>query len=205
MQLYEIINYSHKIKTTYDLINNLDLISELVKEDVFKITKSKQIFFADFDFTYADAVDMLRIQLQKSYLKGTKRFIQSKNIEEALKWLISRILNNSINITTNKKYKLFCRPNFVELHEDIKTECDYITTIELLDLGKTDTKTMKKGLEEVWNEAKYDSSFDYEDFEELCCKFSVNASEIVRSYTLADLKFSKYQVSNRHSQLELLF
>ena len=205
MQLYEIINYRHKIKTTYDLINNLDLISELVKEDVSKITKSKQIFFADFDFTYADAVDMLRIQLQKSYLKGTKRFIQSKNIEEALKWLISRILNNSINITTNKKYKLFCRPNFVELHEDIKTECDYITTIELLDLGKTDTKTMKKGLEEVWNEAKYDSSFDYEDFEELCCKFSVNASEIVRSYTLADLKFSKYQVSNRHSQLELLF
>jgi hypothetical protein len=205
MQLCEIIKKSKKIATISDIVNNIDFVTDLTKEDVLKLTKSKKIYFADFDFTYSDAVEMLKKQIKKSHLKAIKRFIQFENIEKALKWLISRILNNSINITTNRKYKLFCRPIFLELHENIEIESDHNRAIELLDLEKVDTNTIKIGLKNVWNEAKYDSDFDFEDFEELCCKFKFNAREVVGSDTLAQLKFSKSQVSNKHSQLELLF
>ena len=205
MQLIEILNHSNKIKTINDLLNHFDSIVEIARDDVYKIAKSKRLLFSDFDFAYADAVDMLRNQLQKSHLKGISRFLKCGNITNAVSWLVERLLNNMRNITTNKKYKLFCRVNFVELHENISIVNDNNRFIELLDLEKVDKKTIKKGLKEVWNEAKYNNDFDNKDFEELCCKFKFNAREVVGSDTLAQLKFSKSQVSNKHSQLELLF
>ena len=205
MQLIEILNHSNKIKTINDLLNHFDSIVEIARDDVYKIAKSKRLLFSDFDFAYADAVDMLRNQLQKSHLKGISRFLKCGNITNAVSWLVERLLNNMRNITTNKKYKLFCRANFVKLHENISIVNDDNRSIELLDLEKVDKKTIKKGLKEVWNEAKYNNDFDKKDFEELCCKFKFNAREVVGSDTLAQLKFSKSQVSNKHYQLELLF
>jgi hypothetical protein len=205
MQLIEILNHSNKIKTINDLLNHFDSIVEIAKDDVYKIAKSKQLLFSDFDFAYADAFDMLRNQLKKSHLKGISKFLKCRNITNAVSWLVERLLNNMRNITTNKKYKLFCRANFVKLHENISIVNDDNRSIELLDLEKVDKKTIKKGLKDIWDEAKYDSDFDFEDFEELCCKFKFNAREVVGSDTLAQLKFSKYQVSNKHYQLELLF
>lgn len=78
------------------------------QDDVFKIAKSKRIFFADFDFTYASAVEILRKQLLKIHLKGIKKFfLNCDNLENALKWLISRILNNMRNITTNPNFRYY--------------------------------------------------------------------------------------------------
>ena len=205
MQLIEILNHSNKIKTINDLLNHFDSIVEIARDDVYKIAKSKRLLFSDFDFAYADAVDMLRNQLQKSHLKGISRFLKCGNITNAVSWLVERLLNNMRNITTNKKYKLFCRVNFVELHENISIVNDNNRSIELLDLEKVDKKTIKKGLKEVWNEAKYNNDFDNKDFEELCCEFGFNANEVVGSHTFEEPKFSKYQVNNKHYQLELLF
>ena len=190
MQLIEILNHSNKIKTINDLLNHFDSIVEIARDDVYKIAKSKRLLFSDFDFAYADAVDMLRNQLQKSHLKGISRFLKCGNITNAVSWLVERLLNNMRNITTNKKYKLFCRVNFVELHENISIVNDNNRSIELLDLEKVDKKTIKKGLKEVWNEAKYNNDFDNKDFEELCCKFKLNTREVVGSDTLAQRKFS---------------
>ena len=141
----------------------------------------------------------------KTHLKAIKRFFQFNTIEEALKWLVSRILNNSINIITNKKYKLFCCPNIMEWNENIEFENNYNTTIEILDLEKIDMKTIITGLKKVWIEVKYDHDFDYEDFEELCCKFGYTANEVVGSHAFEEPKLSKYKVENGQFQLQLLF
>ena len=80
MQLVEILNYNNKIKIVDDLLNNFDSVVELAKDDVYKIAKSKRLKFSDFDFTYADAVRMLKNQLKKSNLKVINRFLKCKNI-----------------------------------------------------------------------------------------------------------------------------
>ncbi|AXH16471.1 hypothetical protein CP985_14155 [Malaciobacter mytili LMG 24559] len=56
MQFNEIIKNSKKIVTVNDLINNIELITDVIKEDILIIAKAKKIYFADFDFTYGDAV-----------------------------------------------------------------------------------------------------------------------------------------------------
>ena len=205
MQLVEILSHSNKIKTVDDLLNHFDLVVELARDDIYKIAKSKRLLFSDFDFAYGDAVEMLKGQLQKSHLKGISRFLQCENIANAVSWLVERLLNNMRNITTNKKYKLFCRINFVELHENISIVNDNNRSIELLDLEKVDKKTIKKGLKEVWNEAKYNNDFDNKDFEELCCEFGFNANEVVGSHAFEEPKLSKYKVENGQFQLQLLF
>lgn len=202
MKLIKILNHSNKIKTIDDLLNNFDTIVEIARDDIFKIAKSKKIYFADFDYTYADAVEMLRNQLAKLKLKGIRRFLGFENVANAVSWLITRILGNMRNITTNQKYKLYCAPSFGQLHENIKSNDELEAVLELEKLNRD---ILKKGLKDVWDDAKYDSDFDFEDFEELCSKFNFNAREVVGSDTLAQLKFSKSQVSDKHSQLELLF
>ncbi len=205
MQLVEILSHSNKIKTIDDLLNHFNLVVELARDDIYKIAKSKRLLFSDFDFAYGDAVEMLKGQLQKSHLKGISRFLQCENIANAMSWLIERLLNNMRNITTNQKYKLYCAPSFGQLHENIKSNDELEAVLEFTELGRLDKETLKKGLKDVWDDAKYDSDFDFADFEELCSKFKFNAREVVGSDTLAQLKFSKSQVSNKHSQLELLF
>lgn len=205
MHIIKILSHSNKINTIDDLLNNFDSIVEIARDDIFRIAKSKRIYFADFDFTYSDAVEMLRNQLQKSDLKGIRRFLGFKNIANAGSWLIERLVNNMKNITTNQKYKLYCAPSFGQLHENIKSNDELEAVLEFMELGRLDKETLKKGLKDVWDDAKYDSDFDFADFEELCSKFKFNAREVVGSDTLAQLKFSKSQVSNKHSQLELLF
>ena len=103
MKLIKILNHSNKIKTIDDLLNNFDSIVEIARDDIFRIAKSKKIYFADFDYTYADAVEMLRNQLAKLKLKGIRRFLGFKNVANAVSWLITRILGNMRNITTNQK------------------------------------------------------------------------------------------------------
>ena len=205
MQLVEILSHSNKIKTIDDLLNHFNLVVELARDDIYKIAKSKRLLFSDFDFAYGDAVEMLKGQLQKSHLKGISRFLQCENIANAMSWLIERLLNNMRNITTNQKYKLYCAPSFGQLHENIKSNDELEAVLEFTELGRLDKETLKKGLKDVWDDAKYDSDFDFEDFEELCSKFKFNAREVVGSDTLAQLKLSKYQVANKYFQLELLF
>ena len=72
MQLVEILIYSNKIKTVDDLLNHFDLIIELARDDILKITKSKRLLFSDFDFTFGEAIKILINQLQKKYLKGNR-------------------------------------------------------------------------------------------------------------------------------------
>ena len=205
MQLAVILSHCNKIKTIDDLLNLIDLILELAREDVYKIAKSKRIIFSDFDFTYNEAIEILKSQLQKSHLKGISKFLKCENIDSAINWIIGRVLNNMRNISTNSKFKCFCAPSFKQLNENIKSNYDYETVLELMDLRRFDSQTIMTGLKKVWSEVNYDQDFDHEDFEELCCKFGFTSNEVVGSHTFEEPKLSKYEVETGQFQLQLLF
>lgn len=201
MQLVEILCHCNKIKTIDDLLNQFDLIVELAKNDVYKIAKSKRLLFTDFDFTYADAVKMLKNQLKKSHLKGISEFIKCENISNAVSWLIARLLNNMRNITTNQKYKLYCAPSFEQVYENIKSNDEHKAMLELMDLEKFDKDTLKKGLQTIWENSMFDEDFDYFDIEYLCKKFGFEVSEIVDTEAIKLQKYKKEQTQSGQIQL----
>ena len=59
-----LINYS-KLETVQNLVDNIDLVTDIIKDDVYKIAKSKRIYFYDFDFTYGCSVEIIKEQLLK--------------------------------------------------------------------------------------------------------------------------------------------
>ncbi len=205
MQLVEILSHSNKIKTVDDLLNHFDLVVELARDDIYKIAKSKRLKFSDFDFAYADAVEMLKSQLQKSHLKGISRFLKCENIANAVSWLIERLLNNMRNITTNQKYKLYCAPSFGQLHENIKSNDELEAVLELMELEKFDKDTIKKGLQTIWNNSILEEDFDYFDMEYLCKKFGFEVSEIIGTEAINLQKYKKEQTQSGHSQLMMVF
>ena len=205
MQLVEILSHSNKIKTIDDLLNHFDLVVELARDDIYKIAKSKRLLFSDFDFAYADAVEILKSQLQKSHLKGISRFLKCENIANAVSWLIERLLNNMRNITTNQKYKLYCAPSFGQLHENIKSNDELEAVLELMELEKFDRDTIKKGLQSIWKNAMFEEDFDYFDMEYLCKKFGFEVSQIVGTEAINFQKYKKEQTQSGHSQLMMVF
>ena len=205
MQLVEILSNSNKIKTVDDLLNHFDLVVELARDDIYKIAKSKRLLFSDFDFAYADAVEMLKSQLQKSHLKGISRFLKCENISNAVSWLIERLLNNMRNITTNQKYKLYCAPSFGQLHENIKSNDELENMLELMELEKFDKDIIKKGLQTIWKNSMLDEDFDYLDIEELCKKFDLSIKDVFGTDDLVKLNLKKEQTESGHSQLVFVF
>lgn len=205
MQLVEILSHSNKIKTVDDLLNHFDLIVELARDDVYRIVKAKKIFFVDFDFAYTDGVKLLRNQLTKTHLKAIKRFFKCDNIEKSLKWIISRIINNAINVSLNKKYKLYVAPQFCALHENIESNDDIDIILINDELMKFDKNTLKIGLKNIWEESIFDEDFDYEDLKYLCNRFKINISEISGNGVINMQKFKKEQVENGNSQLAFIF
>ena len=205
MQLVEILSHSNKIKIIDDLLNHFDLVVELARDDIYKIAKSKRLLFSDFDFAYADAVEILKSQLQKSHLKGISRFLKCENIANAISWLIERLLNNMRNITTNQKYKLYCAPSFGQLHENIKSNDELEAVLELMELEKFDRDTIKKGLQSIWKNAMFEEDFDYFDMEYLCKKFGFEVSQIVGTEAINLQKYKKEQTESGHSQLMMVF
>ena len=205
MQLVEILSHSNKIKTLDDLLNHFDLVVDLARDDIYKIAKSKRLLFCDFDFAYGDAVEMLKSQLQKSHLKGISRFLQCENIANAVSWLIERLLNNMRNITTNQKYKLYCAPSFGQLHENIKSNDELETLLELMELEKFDRDTLKKGLQTIWENSMFEEDFDYFDMEYLCKKFGFEVSQIVGTEAINLQKYKKEQTQSGQVQLMMVF
>ena len=205
MQLAVILSHCNKIKTIDDLLNLLDLILELAREDVYKIAKSKRIIFSDFDFTYNDAVEMLKSQLKKSHLKGIRRFINSENIANAVSWLIRRILANMRNICFSKKYRIFCNPSFTPLHKNIHSNNNFEKIFEIMDLEKLDKNTIKEGLLKLRNNLIFEEDLDYTDLEYLSIKYGFEISEIVGAEAINLQKYKKEQAESGNFQLVFVF
>ncbi len=204
MKEYKFLLSSKKIRNVNDLLANVDAIIEILKEDIFRISKSKRLHFYDFDFTYSAAVSILKIQIKKIHLDGVKRFFKFENIEDNLKWLVSKIINNMRNITSNPKYKLFFNTKNIYLYKENDLEYDYFENeVMLLELKKFDRKAIEIGLKNVWKESKYDEDFDYIDFSELCTKYGFEVDDVVGSDASTQIKFKKHKV-DKYYQLEFI-
>lgn len=209
MQTYTLadILQNSKIKNANDLVENLDAIAELAKDDIARIAKAKKIFFSDFDFAYKSGIEMLKNTLQKSKIpRAAKKFLRCENIENAVKWLLARILNNMKNATTNPNYKTYCCPKIVEMHESVASPKNEFEELEMeLELSKINKNEIKNGLKKVWEDAVTDMDFDLEDFELLCRKYGFKAKEVLEYDPYIRPIFKGELTESGHSQLVLFF
>jgi len=208
VKLYEILNQNGQISSTNDIFQNIDIILDLAKDDVQAIAKSKNIFFHDFEYFYKLASENLKEQLNKKYLIGICKLKKEENVEKAIKWLVSRILNNMRNISTNPKYRNYQEIRLVyEFDEDtIMNDKDELELLlEREDLKRVDKNTLKSGLKKVWIDLKYEMDFDKFDFEELCNRYNVEPEDIIDREELKQEKFIYEQTNNGNKQLLLDF
>lgn len=208
MQLLEILSCSTQLKTIDDLYNRLDLIVDLARDDVKKIAKSKQIYFFDFDTVYGQATDTLKLQLKKTHLRGIQRFFECENIEQAINWLLSRLLNNMKNLSTNRAYldyvdmEMF-KKEAIEIQSFIEFKID--NELMYADINKLPREAIRGGLEKIYNDVLFDYDFDLQDFEELCTQYHFEAIDII-GYDPHQTANTKVELTaSGNSQLTLFF
>ena len=94
----EIIAGSTKIKKVEDILVNIDLIADLVKEDSVRIIRSTGGFCDEtFEEKYAEAIKWTKKQLNKHHLKLYQKIFQCGDIKVALQLLLVRITANVKN------------------------------------------------------------------------------------------------------------
>lgn len=173
LQLIEIVKKCKKVNSVDDLVNHLDWLIELAREDVFNITKSKKIYFSDFDYFFNEAVLLLKNQLKKTHLRAVNNFFKNGIFENALKWIISRIINNMKNISTNPRYKLYLDLKIEELNEHITGINEIEKIIIEESLKKLNYKLIKNQILELINNMHHSDEFDNFDLKYLIEKFNV--------------------------------
>ena len=100
----ELIANSPKIKTIADILKNIDLIFDLLKEDSVRIIRSTGGFIDEaFEEKYAEAIKWTKKQLNKHHLKLYQRIFKCDDIKAALRLLLVRITANIKNQFDNKR------------------------------------------------------------------------------------------------------
>jgi len=156
----EIIANSKKIKTVEDILKNIDLISDLFKEDVVRIIKKAGGFIDDtFEEKYAAAIKWTIKQLNKHNLRLYKRIFTCKSVKEALKLLLIRITNNVRNqfCAERKGTVAYCSAKVKETLKQNVVEKMHLDPLELLldkEMQILAEKDARKNLKEYKNEIK---------------------------------------------------
>ena len=193
----ELIINSSKFKKVEDLYLNFDLISDLLKEDVQKICSSKNIFFSDFDASFATSVAQTRATLTKKHLVAIKRFFDCKNLKSALNFLVARLLNNMLNANDVKRKFAFKAPKFTDVKDyTINKSYNIDTEIELENLENTNKDILKQGLKKVWEDSKFDADFDLQDLKDLCLKYNVNLYDVIDEIELELPNLGTYELDS---------
>ena len=151
--LVESLRESRKINNVNDLLSNYDAVVELAKEDVKKIATAKKIFFADFDATFSTATKMLKNTLNKKHLKAIKKFLICENIDDAVQFIVARLLNNMKNVTTNQNYSEYAAPpRFTVLNENIGEYWEDALSILLLEEEEKEFEQKRKNEIKKWQQ-----------------------------------------------------
>ena len=177
MQLYDILSCSNKFTTVNDLYIHIDLIIDLARDDVQKITHTQKKYFFDFDTVYFLASKVLKKQLRKTHLCGVRRFFQCENIEQATHWLVSRLLNNMLNLN-NRAYLDYVDINIYQ-NEVYENQFYFHSELDFDDLNKLSRNTIEGGLKKIYSDVLTDHEFDLVEFEELCFKYNFESIEII--------------------------
>jgi hypothetical protein len=141
---------------------------------------------------------LLKNQLKKTHLRAVNNFFKNEIFEDALKWMISRIINNMKNISTNSRYKLYLDLKIEELNE-------YITGINEIEkiiieesLKKLNYKLIKNQILKLINNIHHSDEFDNFDLKYLIEKFNVKL----------DIEYQKLNIKSENingNNLQLIF
>lgn len=200
LKLINILNVCKKIDSTKALINSLEAVIELCREDIRKIAVSKGLYFADFDWAFKEGAAMTMATLKKNHLRTIQRVLKCNSIDEMTRILIQRIFANMRNITTDARYSKFVEIKIGGIAEAIHIASDEIDCI--IELESFDNNTIKEGLKNVWIDAFEDFDFDEKDFQELCEKFGFTVNEVMGENTIL---LKAEQIAGGNRQLVLFF
>lgn len=199
----EIVRDSLKINSRRELLENLDAFCEIVYDDVLRITKSKGVFFLEFDFIFRESCEMTKKTLSKKHLSSVKSFLNHNSIDVSIQWLIRRIISNMRNISLDPRYREYVSISFVEIYDALTPIMVNQDSEVLIDeLYQLERSVLLRGLQKVWEDALEDFDFDEIDFRELCEKFGFTVGEVMGENTVL-LKVE--QTIGGRQQLVLLF
>jgi len=92
MTSIEILVQSGRFKTVEDILQNIDLVTDMLREDVAKTLAKAGITATSLDDYYTEAVRKIRHNLErKRHLKGIKKLLSCQNVETGLKILLSKL------------------------------------------------------------------------------------------------------------------
>jgi hypothetical protein len=182
------------------------MIVDLSKDDVYNITKAKELFFYDFDYFYSESSRILKNQLKKTHLKSIKNIYLSKDINHVASWIISRLINNMRNISTNSKYKDFIALKLIHGDKNIHHyEPDLDNCLMIEKLNDLPIEIIKGGLKKVYEKNQLYQDFDLDDFEELCNRFGLYSVDIIGYEPRERPKMKAELTKSGNSQLILFF
>jgi len=192
MQIYttlgEILLSSKKIKVANDVLNNLDVVLEVAREDVKRVAQKEELYFEDFDFFFGIAKNNLLKTAKKAHLKAIKKLNKCQDIEYLSKWLVSRLLNTMVNVSTNIKYlnylpsykiRLYYEEEQATLELNDKNFAYILAEEDVKKILKYDRNKIKIGLKKVWDDAIGDKEFDLQDFHDLCSKYGFEMCDVL--------------------------
>lgn len=149
---------------------------------------------------------MLNSQLKKKHLRGVRKFLEYKDIENAVNWIIGRLISNMRNVTTNENYRLYFSPSIVQLHENVKSDYNYEKDLELMQLEKFDKSIIRKGIQKIYDNLIFEENFYLDDINYLCEKFGFVIDDILKNNISKTLNFKKErQAESGNSQLVFVF
>jgi len=92
MTSIEILVQSGQFKTAKDILENFDLVTEMLREDVARTLASAGITATTIDDYFAPAARIIKENLRKKrHLGGIKKLLSCENVEQGLKILLSKL------------------------------------------------------------------------------------------------------------------
>ena len=101
----EILKSSGMFNSVEDIIANMDLVVEVLRDDVARILGAKGIVSTSFDDYYGRAVQILiRNISKKKHLPGIQKLLSCTDIEQGLKVILSKLRGHThCEMQTNRK------------------------------------------------------------------------------------------------------
>lgn len=158
-----------KYTNTAEILENYDEIAYFLHDDVEHILWKERKPLSWVAFSHS--IDITRQQLLfKQHLDGIKEFL-GLDAEGALRWLVSRLKNNSINFYKEKP------------HEAV-VYYDESLNYDLMDIEKTKANNptdFTNAFARLARDALLCEDFDWQDFLYLCRKYEIDSEQFVLS------------------------
>lgn len=198
-----------------------------LNEEIFKLVlfwarESAREFFATqitkmFLVHYVDDIgpivdEYLFCRAKKMYKDAMKKknslFNSLYSSEKIIIWIISRYINIFISLSTNTKYREYI--DIINMRVNFDENIGFYSSnieekIELEKIKKLPKKQIKKALQNVWEDSKYDFDFHIDKFDELCKMFSLKSKNVIKRGTLLELDLTKEQIKSKHYQVIINF